>query len=186
MELRKDPITRSWVITGDDVPEPAPRPGPCSLCSDAAQLQVIATLPGLDGSPWSARAIVHPAPIYRIEGEPGRRGDGLYDRMGSVGAHELLLENFHHDRHLWNASDAEIEQFLRLMAQRIQDLKLVPSGGGCFELSVNGELIYSKLQTGQFPDEQAMLAAVVAELMGFSINRFMHYDGQNQKSSETR
>jgi UDPglucose--hexose-1-phosphate uridylyltransferase len=123
MELRKDPITRSWVITGDDVPEPTPRAGPCALCGEAAQLQVIATLPGTDGSPWSARAIVHPAPIYRIEGEPGRRGDGLYDRMGSVGAHELLLENFHHDRHLWTASDAELEQFLRLMAQRIQDLK---------------------------------------------------------------
>ena len=25
MELRKDPITRSWVITGDDVPDNAPR-----------------------------------------------------------------------------------------------------------------------------------------------------------------
>ena len=123
MELRKDPITRSWVITGDDVPEPAPRPGPCSFCGEAAKVQVIATLPGTDGSPWSARAIVHPAPIYRIEGEPSRRGDGLYDRMGSVGAHELLLENAHHDRHLWTASDAELEQFLRLMAQRIQDLK---------------------------------------------------------------
>jgi UDPglucose--hexose-1-phosphate uridylyltransferase len=123
MELRKDPITRSWVITGDDVPEPAPRPGPCSFCGEAAQLQVIATLPGTDGSPWSARAIVHPVPIYRIEGEPSRRGDGLYDRMGSVGAHELLLENSHHDRQLWNASDTELEQFLRLMAQRIQDLK---------------------------------------------------------------
>jgi selenoprotein W-related protein len=30
---------------------------------------------------------------------------------------------------------------------------LIPGGGGCFELSVNGELIYSKLKTGQFPDE---------------------------------
>ena len=123
MELRKDPITRSWVITGDDVGEPTPRPQACRFCGEAAQLQVIATLPGMDGAPWSARAIVHPAPIYRIEGEPSRRGDGLYDRMGSVGAHELLLENSYHERHLWNASDAELEQFLRLMAQRIQDLK---------------------------------------------------------------
>jgi selenoprotein W-related protein len=44
--------------------------------------------------------------------------------------------------------------------QRIADLKLIPSGGGCFELSVDGELIYSKLKTGQFPDESAILAAV--------------------------
>jgi len=124
MELRKDPITRSWVITGDDVPEPIPRADACVFCGDPAQpLQVIATLPGLDGSPWSSRAVVHPTPLYHIEGEPARRGDGLYDRMGSVGAHEVLLENSHHDRHLWNASDAEVEQFLRLMAQRILDLK---------------------------------------------------------------
>ena len=39
-------------------------------------------------------------------------------------------------------------------------MKLIPAGGGCFELTVNGELIYSKLKTGQFPDEQAMLEAV--------------------------
>ncbi|MSQ94003.1 MAG: SelT/SelW/SelH family protein [Gemmataceae bacterium] len=44
--------------------------------------------------------------------------------------------------------------------QRIKDLKLMPGGGGCFELSVNGELIYSKLKTGEFPDEQKMLAEV--------------------------
>jgi UDPglucose--hexose-1-phosphate uridylyltransferase len=124
MELRKDPITRSWVITGDDVPEQTPHAGMCAFCGDSGQpVQVITTLPGLDGSPWSARAVVHPNPLYHIEGEPSRRGDGLYDRMGSVGAHEVLLENSHHDRHLWNASDAEVEQFLRLMAQRIQDLK---------------------------------------------------------------
>src|SRR5882672_10746442 len=110
MELRKDPITRSWVITGDDVAEPSTRPGPCPYCSDGTKLQVVATLAGIDGSPWSARAVVHPTPIYRIEGEPARRGDGLYDRMGSVGAHELLLENPRHDRNLWDASDAEIAQ----------------------------------------------------------------------------
>jgi selenoprotein W-related protein len=44
--------------------------------------------------------------------------------------------------------------------QRISDLKLVPGSGGCFELTVNGELIYSKLQTGRFPDEKAMIEAV--------------------------
>lgn len=44
--------------------------------------------------------------------------------------------------------------------QKIGDLTLIPAGGGCFELSVNGELLYSKLKTGEFPDEQAMLIAV--------------------------
>jgi selenoprotein W-related protein len=44
--------------------------------------------------------------------------------------------------------------------QRIKDMTLIPQGGGCFELSVGGELIYSKLKTGQFPDEGAMLQEV--------------------------
>ena len=125
MELRKDPITRSWVITGDDGAETGPRvEGVCPFCPDAnVPLQLVATMPGAAGVPWTARAVVHPTPLYRIEGEPSRRGDGIYDRMQPVGAHEILVENARHDRQLWNASDGEIEQFLLLAAQRIQDLK---------------------------------------------------------------
>lgn len=41
--------------------------------------------------------------------------------------------------------------------QKIKNLTLVPAGGGCFELSANGELLYSKLKTGQFPDEQNII-----------------------------
>ncbi len=125
MELRKDPITRSWVITGDDVPELMQRPESlCRFCADSpSNMQVISTTPGVDGNLWSARAVVHPSPLYHIEGEPGRRGDGLYDRMRPIGAHELILENPRHDRQIWSASDREVEQFLLLVGQRIQDLK---------------------------------------------------------------
>src|SRR5690349_17857385 len=124
MELRKDPITRSWVITGDDVPDSARVAGPCPFCPDSkTPQQVITSFSGIDGAPWSARAVVHPNALYHIEGDPARRGDGIYDRMRPVGAHEVLLETSHHDRPLWVASDSSIEQFLRLVAQRIQDLK---------------------------------------------------------------
>ena len=50
--------------------------------------------------------MVHPSPIYHVEGEATRRGDGLYDQMRSVGAHEVLVENARHDGNFWNASDA--------------------------------------------------------------------------------
>jgi len=126
MELRKDPITRSWVITGDD-PGAQRTESPCLFCSDAgSNVQVIAQSPDSPGSPWSARSVVHPTPLYHIEGEPGRRGDGIYDCMSSVGAHEVLVENPRHDRHIWNASDDEIAHFLRLAAERILDLKRDP------------------------------------------------------------
>src|ERR1700747_1329007 len=110
MELRKDPITRSWVMTGDEPTDSSRADAPCPFCTDST-LHVIAKAPGTPGPSWSARSVVHPKPLYRIEGEPGRRGDGIYDRMHSVGAHEVLVENPNHDRHLWNASDETIAHF---------------------------------------------------------------------------
>ena len=124
MELRKDPITRSWVITGDDAPVMA-RALECPYCPEANPApQVISSMPAVEeGGAWSARAVVHPSPLYRVEGDPQRQGNGLYDRMRSVGAHEVLLENPLHERELWDASDAEVEQVLLLAAQRVLDLK---------------------------------------------------------------
>jgi len=80
-------------------------------------------MPSVTGGTWSARAVVHPSPIYHVEGDPARRGNGIYDTMKSVGAHEVIVENARHDRQLWTASDEEVEQFLLLCAHRIQDLK---------------------------------------------------------------
>jgi selenoprotein W-related protein len=48
----------------------------------------------------------------------------------------------------------------KLLTELKNDVKqytLVPGTGGCFEITVNGELIYSKLKTGQFPDESWVL-----------------------------
>ncbi|MBH81548.1 MAG: hypothetical protein CMQ49_13660 [Gammaproteobacteria bacterium] len=40
------------------------------------------------------------------------------------------------------------------------DARLIPGGGGIFDVEVDGQLVYSKYQTGEFPDE----AELVAEL----------------------
>jgi len=125
MELRKDPITRSWVMTGDEPGDMGARSdSPCSFCPDTSSSHEIARSPNT--GQWSARSVVHPRPLYRVEGDPGRRGDGLYDRMHSVGAHEVLVENRNHDRHLWSATDEEIGHYLRVAAERILDLKRDP------------------------------------------------------------
>jgi selenoprotein W-related protein len=34
--------------------------------------------------------------------------------------------------------------------------RLIASGGGAFEIRVNGELIHSKLETGEWPDFDAI------------------------------
>ncbi len=41
---------------------------------------------------------------------------------------------------------------------------MIPSAGGCFELTVGGTLLYSKRKTGKFPDEAEMIAAVARAL----------------------
>ena len=37
------------------------------------------------------------------------------------------------------------------------EVELIPSGGGVFEVVVDGKLIYSKKTTGEFPDEEVLL-----------------------------
>ena len=48
--------------------------------------------------------------------------------------------------------------------QKLAGMELQPSSGGCFEVSVDGQLIYSKLQTGQFPNEEAIIAEISKRL----------------------
>ena len=38
----------------------------------------------------------------------------------------------------------------------IQDVELIPSDRGAFEIRVNGELIHSKLETHEWPDFDAV------------------------------
>ena len=44
--------------------------------------------------------------------------------------------------------------------RQVQSLELEPSSGGCFELRAGDDLIYSKLATGEFPDENKMLSEI--------------------------
>jgi selenoprotein W-related protein len=47
---------------------------------------------------------------------------------------------------------------------QIEHLELVPDKGGCFEVSLNGDLVYSKLKTGEFPDEAQIVGTIGKQL----------------------
>jgi selenoprotein W-related protein len=49
------------------------------------------------------------------------------------------------------------EELLHGYSDSIQSLTLVPGGGGRFEVTVNGRLIFSKAQEGRFPDLKEVL-----------------------------
>ena len=50
------------------------------------------------------------------------------------------------------------------LKRNLASLELVPGKSGCFEVQVDGELIYSKIATKQFPDESTVLQDVLARL----------------------
>lgn len=124
MELRKDPITRSWVVVGH--PEQEKIPGdPCPLCPEnRLETKVLLDLPAQ--GPWQVQAYPHFRPLYRIEGDPGRTADGIYDRMAANGAHEIIVETPEHEKTLAQMNDAEIELVLAAYSNRISDLKRDP------------------------------------------------------------
>jgi len=118
MELRKDPITRSWVVIGKGE-EQSPAAGTCRLClAQEDRTQTILSLPA--EGPWQVRAIPHFDPLYRIEGELERTAEGIYDRMKLVGAHEVIIETPDHGRTLAELSD---DRVLLAFSLRIDDLK---------------------------------------------------------------
>lgn len=44
--------------------------------------------------------------------------------------------------------------------QQVGSLTLIPSAGGAFEVSVNGVTVFSKLETGNFPDADSIVKGV--------------------------
>lgn len=41
-------------------------------------------------------------------------------------------------------------------------ISLIPGSGGVFEVRVDGQTVYSKRQTGRFPDQDALVAEIGA------------------------
>jgi UDPglucose--hexose-1-phosphate uridylyltransferase len=124
MELRKDPITQSWIILGHsetlgESPEECPLE-PAKI----EKLPSILTWP--TEGPWQVRVLAHPEPLYHVEGEAARTAEGMYDKMGAIGAHEVVVETPLHEKRMALFSDEEIERVLWVWASRIADLKKDP------------------------------------------------------------
>jgi UDPglucose--hexose-1-phosphate uridylyltransferase len=121
MELRKDPITRSWVVIGQ-AERASERGTPCPLCPENRNGDhSLLDLPA-QGAP-QVRVYPHFRPFYRIEGDPSRSAEGIFDRMEAVGAHEIIVETPEHGRPLMQLGDDEIARVLEAYAARIADLK---------------------------------------------------------------
>lgn len=52
------------------------------------------------------------------------------------------------------------DALLTALKFHVASLELVPGKGGCFEVTVDGDKVWSKLESGSFPDEAAVLRKV--------------------------
>jgi UDPglucose--hexose-1-phosphate uridylyltransferase len=76
-----------------------------------------------DGPGWSVRVIPEADPYFRIEQRLVREGIGLYDRISTRGATELIVESPEHDDAPATMGESRWEQVLWMYGERIRDLK---------------------------------------------------------------
>jgi UDPglucose--hexose-1-phosphate uridylyltransferase len=72
---------------------------------------------------WTLRVVPNQFPVLRVEGGLDRRGEGLFDKMNGIGAHEVIIESPRHEDTLASMDERAVEQVLSAAAARVQDLK---------------------------------------------------------------
>ncbi|HEY2151993.1 MAG TPA: galactose-1-phosphate uridylyltransferase [Vicinamibacterales bacterium] len=138
-DLRKDPITGRWVIISTDRQK---RPNDfrvesatilgrehCPFCPgheamtppEVLSYRTDGSSPNTPG--WNVRVVPNKFPALQVEGSVDRQGEGMFDRMNGIGAHEVIIETPDHDRPLAMMTEQEIEQVFWACRERMLDLK---------------------------------------------------------------
>ena len=148
-ELRKDPVVGRWVIISTErarrpsdfaaarngaggAPTSGGAPAGCDFCPGRESrtpdevLAVREAGAAANGPGWSLRVVPNKFPALRIEGELENSGEGLYDRMSGVGAHEVIIESPDHDATLARLAPERVADVLRAYRDRMRDLRKDP------------------------------------------------------------
>ena len=137
-ELRKDPITGRWVIIATDrakrpndfIRQPVP-PASATICpfdygnehKTPPEVLSYRNSGNRDEPGWRVRVVPNKFPVLGIEGELNRQGDGMYDRMNGIGAHEVIIETPQHGVTFGELQEKQIEEVLWAFKDRVNDLK---------------------------------------------------------------
>jgi UDPglucose--hexose-1-phosphate uridylyltransferase len=137
-ELRKDPVTGRWVIISTErIKRPTDfqleraniiREEHCPFCAGHESMtppEVFAFRNGHhpNGPGWDLRIVPNKFPALQVEGQLDREGEGLFDRMNGIGAHEVIIETPDHHKTLATMTEPEIERVLWAFRERVVDLK---------------------------------------------------------------
>ena len=137
-ELRRDPVIGRWVIISaergkrptDYAYEPEPEMGKlCPFCpgnESKTPSELIAYAPTgreKNKTGWWLRVVPNKFPALAIEGELNKKGDGMYDKMNGIGAHEVLIESPHHKKEIPDMENQRVEDIFWAYRDRVLDLR---------------------------------------------------------------
>jgi UDPglucose--hexose-1-phosphate uridylyltransferase len=140
-ELRKDPILGRWIIIStergkrptDFVIAPPPTSGGfCPLCpgnettTPPEVLSYGRPQPAANQPGWSLRVVPNKYPALVIEGTLDKEGEGIYDRMNGIGAHEVIIESPDHNAAFTYLAPDRMIQVFWAFRDRIIDLARDP------------------------------------------------------------
>jgi len=136
-ELRRDPIIDRWVIISTErgkrpsdfgSAQPKRRGGFCPFCygnEEVTPPEILAyrkpgTEPNKPG--WLTRVVSNKFPALIIEGELEKVGEGMYDKMSGIGAHEVIIETPEHNSTMGSMDKIFVINTLKAYRERIRDL----------------------------------------------------------------
>jgi len=137
-ELRKDPISGRWVIISiergkrpSDFISPSQKRragGFCPFCPgnehtttpEIMSFRPAGTSPNSPG--WTLRVVPNKFPALQIHGELTKKGEGVFDRMNGIGAHEVIIETADHQLSLATMPLRAVEDVLWSYFFRLTDL----------------------------------------------------------------
>ncbi len=137
-ELRKDPVIGRWVIItteqalrpdnfqGDDEPAVNLSMCPFEPGNESSTPPEILSYRQPDSQPngpgWWLRVVPNKFPALRIEGTMDKRGNGMYEMMNGIGAHEIVIETPDHADEMGLMSETQTGEVLWAWRDRIVDL----------------------------------------------------------------
>jgi len=135
-EMRHDPLHRRWVVIA---PERARRPSDYKICDEPAEefdpfaegneehtpseiTAVRKTGSKKNGPGWSVRVVPNKYPGFRVEGDLQRQGEGVYDKMTALGAHEVIIDTPKRDEDFTQLSPDHLFDLGKVYRERMTDL----------------------------------------------------------------
>jgi UDPglucose--hexose-1-phosphate uridylyltransferase len=137
-ELRKDPVLGRWVIISTERARrpvdfksapPQKKATSCPFCegNEAVTPPEIFAFRSPESKRnekgWRVRVVPNKFPALMIEGDLGKKGEGIYDIMNGVGAHEVIIEGPGHELTMTALPDERISEVLMTYRERMLDLR---------------------------------------------------------------